>query len=50
MTIECKTKPTGQSLIEYAIILAIVALAIFSLLAAYGDEIGELYRSVTEMW
>ena len=40
----------GQGLVEYAIILVVVALVIASLLAVYGDEVVALYQSVIDMW
>ena len=41
---------SGQGLVEYAIILVVVALVIASLLAVYGDEVVDLYQSVIDMW
>lgn len=38
----------GQSLVEYALILASVALLIFILITAYGIEIQQLYNSIYE--
>ncbi len=43
-------KLDGQSLVEYSIILAIVSLAIIGFLIAYGEELVNLYRSITSVW
>ena len=36
----------GQSIVEYAIILVLVAISIIVLLALFGEEIQSLYNSV----
>lgn len=43
-------KSHGQSLIEYAIILTLVALTIAGLLFVYGEEVVNLYQLVADLW
>jgi pilus assembly protein Flp/PilA len=38
-------RDTGQSLVEYALILALVAIAAIILLALFGSSIGNLYSN-----
>jgi pilus assembly protein Flp/PilA len=38
-------RDTGQSLVEYALILVLVALAAIILLALFGTAIGNLYSN-----
>lgn len=43
-------KLEGQSLVEYSIIIAIVSLAIIGFLIAYGEELVNLYQTITSVW
>ena len=43
-------RPNGQSLVEYSIIIAIVALAIIGFLILYGEELVALYDTITSVW
>ncbi len=37
----------GQGLVEYALILVLVALAVFAILAILGPQIGNMFSRVT---
>ncbi|MFK7804699.1 MAG: Flp family type IVb pilin [Anaerolineae bacterium] len=50
MNYTTRLKLDGQSLVEYSIILAIVSLAIIGFLIAYGEELVNLYRLITDVW
>ena len=38
---------SGQALTEYALILAVIAVAVIAVMVAMGDQIGETFQNVT---
>lgn len=39
----------GQGMVEYALVLALVAVVVIAILSAFGSNIGRLYEIVTGM-
>ncbi len=41
---------SGQGLMEYALILALVAVVIIAILSAFGPAVGNMYSRITYGW
>jgi Flp pilus assembly pilin Flp len=39
---------TGQGLVEYSLILLLIALAIILILSIFGTELGDVYSNIIE--
>jgi pilus assembly protein Flp/PilA len=40
----------GQGLIEYGLILVLIAIAVVALVAVFGGQVEELYSEITSKW
>ena len=40
----------GQGLMEYALVLALVAVVIIAILTLFGPQIGNMYSRITHGW
>ena len=43
----CPEKEAGQGLVEYALILVMVAIVVFAILVILGPAVGNLFSNVT---
>lgn len=43
-------RETGQGLLEYALIISLVAIVIIIALTIFGEDIAELYNQITDAW
>ena len=43
-------KNRGQGLVEYALILGLVAIIVIVIVAVFGTEVSEMYKQVIDNW
>jgi Flp pilus assembly pilin Flp len=43
-------RETGQGLLEYALIISLVAIVIILALTVFGEDIAELYDQIVNVW
>jgi len=41
---------SGQGLVEYAIIIMLIAIVLIAVVAIFGTEVSSLYSDVIEQW
>lgn len=46
--VQAETDPSGQGMLEYAMILALVAVVVIVVLALFGPAIGDMFSSVVD--
>jgi Flp pilus assembly pilin Flp len=39
-------RPSGQGLVEYALLILLVALAVIAFLALYGSGVGDMFSTI----
>jgi pilus assembly protein Flp/PilA len=40
----------GQGMVEYALIIVLIALVVVALIAVFGDRVSQLYSVITTQW
>jgi pilus assembly protein Flp/PilA len=40
----------GQSMVEYALIIVLIALVVVALIAVFGEQVSNLYSTITTQW
>lgn len=43
-------RETGQGLLEYALIISLVAIVIILALTVFGENVADLYNQITDAW
>jgi pilus assembly protein Flp/PilA len=45
-----RSQERGQNLVEYALILLLVALVLILIVTLFGDQVSALYSKIVESW
>jgi Flp pilus assembly pilin Flp len=46
---ELRDREEGQDLVEYVVLIALIALAIFAALIFFSDELGSIFSEITNI-